>query len=55
MTEQLFHVRRYKCPDGSFEWYVLNSHTRRRVGKPFVQLCDSLHSGGTGNVREARM
>ena len=35
MTEQLFHVRRYKCADGSFEWYVLNGHTRRRVSKSF--------------------
>jgi hypothetical protein len=35
MTEQLFHVRRYKCPDGSFEWYVLNGHTARRVSKSF--------------------
>jgi hypothetical protein len=32
---QLFHVRRYKCADGSFEWYVLNGHTRRRVSKSF--------------------
>jgi hypothetical protein len=35
MIEQLFHVRRYKCADGSFEWYVLNGHTGRRASKSF--------------------
>ena len=35
MIQQLFHVRRYKCADGSFEWYVLNGHTRRRASKSF--------------------
>ena len=31
----LFYVRRHTGADGSFEWYVLNGHTRRRAGKPF--------------------
>ena len=29
MKEGLFYVRRHDCADGSFEWYVLNGHTRR--------------------------
>ena len=29
----LFYVRRHTCADGSFEWYVLNGHTRRRASK----------------------
>ena len=33
--KKLFYVRRHTCADGSFEWYVLNGHTLRRVGKPF--------------------
>jgi hypothetical protein len=35
VKEGLSYVRRYTCPDGSFEWYVLNGHTRRRVSKSF--------------------
>ena len=35
MKKRLFYVRRHMCADGSFEWYVLNGHTLRRVGKPF--------------------
>ena len=31
----LFYVRRHTCADGSFEWYVLNGHTRRRASKLF--------------------
>ena len=31
----LFYVRRHTCVDGSFEWYVLNGHTRRRASKTF--------------------
>jgi hypothetical protein len=31
----LFYVRRYTCADGSFEWYVLNGHTRRPASKFF--------------------
>ena len=31
----LFYVRRHTCADGSFEWYVLNGHTRRRASKFF--------------------
>jgi hypothetical protein len=27
----LFYVRRQTGADGSFEWYVLNGHTRRRA------------------------
>ena len=34
-VKKLFYVRRHTCADGSFEWYVLNGHTLRRVGKPF--------------------
>ena len=35
MKEGLFYVRRHTCADGSFEWYVLNGHTRRRASKFF--------------------
>ena len=35
MIERLFHVRRYKRADGSFEWHVLNGQTRRRASKSF--------------------
>ena len=35
MIEGLFYVRRQTCADGSFEWYVLNGHTRRRASKFF--------------------
>ena len=35
MKEGLFYVRRHDCADGSFEWYVLNGHTRRRTSKFF--------------------
>jgi len=31
----LFFVRRNTGADGSFEWYVLNGHTRRRASKFF--------------------
>ena len=31
----LFYVRRHTGADGSFEWYVLNGHTRRRASKFF--------------------
>ena len=31
----LFYVRRHTGADGSFEWYVLNGHTRRRASKSF--------------------
>jgi hypothetical protein len=33
--EGLFYVRRHTCADGSFEWNVLNGHTRRRASKSF--------------------
>jgi len=33
--EMLFYVRRHTCADGSFEWYVLNGHTRRPASKLF--------------------
>ena len=35
MKEGLFYVRRHTCADGSFEWYVLNGHTRRPASKLF--------------------
>ena len=35
MKEGLFYVRRHTCADGSFEWYVLNGHTRPRASKFF--------------------
>ena len=35
MNEGLFYVRRHTCADGSFEWYVLNGHTRRRASNFF--------------------
>ena len=36
MPQRLFHVRRHsRGDDGSFEWYVLNRHTRRRASKNF--------------------
>ena len=35
VKEGLFYVRRHDCADGSFEWYVLNGHTRRRTSKFF--------------------
>jgi hypothetical protein len=31
----LFYVRRQTGAEGSFEWYVLNGHTRRRASKFF--------------------
>jgi hypothetical protein len=31
----LFYVRRQTCADGSFEWYVLNGHTRRHASGTF--------------------
>ena len=31
----VFYVRRHTSADGSFEWYVLNGHTRRRASKFF--------------------
>jgi hypothetical protein len=31
----LFYVRRHTGADGSFEWYVLNGHTRRRRASNF--------------------
>ena len=31
----LFYVRRHTGADGSFEWYVLTGHTRRRASKFF--------------------
>jgi hypothetical protein len=31
----LFYVRRHMGADGSFEWYVLNGHTRRRASRTF--------------------
>jgi hypothetical protein len=34
-VKELFYVRQHTCADGSFEWYVLNGHTLRRVGKSF--------------------
>ena len=33
--EGLFYVRRHTCADGSFEWYVLNGHTRRRASRTY--------------------
>jgi hypothetical protein len=35
VNEGLFYVRRHTCADGSFEWYVLNGHTRRRASNFF--------------------
>jgi hypothetical protein len=35
VTGGLFYVRRHTCADGSFEWYVLNGHTRRRASNFF--------------------
>ena len=35
MKEGLFYVRRHSCADDSFEWYVLNGHTRRPASKFF--------------------
>ena len=35
VKERLFYVRRHTCADGSFEWYVLNGHTRRPASKLF--------------------
>ena len=35
MIERLFYVRRHTGADGSFEWYVLNGHTRRRASNFF--------------------
>jgi hypothetical protein len=35
VIERLFYVRRHTGADGSFEWYVLNGHTRRRASKFF--------------------
>jgi hypothetical protein len=35
VNEGLFYVRRHTCADGSFEWYVLNGHTRRRASNLF--------------------
>ena len=35
VSEGLFYVRRHTCADGSFEWYVLNGHTRRRASNFF--------------------
>ena len=36
VPQRLFHVRRHtRGADGSFEWYVLNRHTRRRASKNF--------------------
>jgi hypothetical protein len=36
VAQRLFHVRRHtRGDDGSFEWYVLNSHTRRRASRTF--------------------
>ncbi len=35
MNQGLFYVRRHTCADGSFEWYVLNGHTRRRASNFF--------------------
>jgi hypothetical protein len=31
----LFYVRRHTGTDGSFEWYILNGHTRRRANRFF--------------------
>jgi hypothetical protein len=35
VKDEIFYVRRHTCADGSFEWYVLNGHTRRRASKLF--------------------
>ena len=35
MNGGLFYVRRHTCADGSFEWFVLNGHTRRRASNFF--------------------
>ena len=36
VSQRLFHVRRHtRGDDGSFEWHVLNRHTRRRASKNF--------------------
>jgi hypothetical protein len=35
VKEGLFYVRWHTCADGSFEWYVLNGHTRRPASKLF--------------------
>ena len=36
MNQGLFNVRRHTCADGSFEWYVLNGHTRRHASNFFA-------------------
>ena len=36
MKEGVFYVRRNTCAEGSFEWYVLNGHTRRRASNFFL-------------------
>ena len=43
----LFYVRRHTCAKGSFEWYVLNGHTRRRVSKFFPTEQRLQRSGGS--------
>jgi hypothetical protein len=35
LNQWLFYVRRHTCADGSFEWYVLNGHTRRPASNFF--------------------
>ena len=35
VNQGLFYVRRHTCADGSFEWFVLNGHTRRRASNFF--------------------
>jgi hypothetical protein len=35
LNQGLFYVRRHTCADGSFEWHVLNGHTRRRASNFF--------------------
>jgi hypothetical protein len=36
VKEGVFYVRRNTCAEGSFEWYVLNGHTRRRASNFFL-------------------
>ena len=46
-------MRRHTCADGSFEWYVLNGHTRRRAKQ--ILSDESSGCSGAGEVAgEAR-
>ena len=47
----LFYVRRHTCADGSFEWYVLNGHTRRPASKLFRTRAAAVRSGAKLQVK----